>query len=179
MCETLSLSRLFSSEKNSFWHQILLHLEGGQSQVHKWCGMGMLTLQKLDLECLISKTTLPHFCEKPSVHKLYMCPVLTLWTWKQVSMSKLYAEYVLVSQDSFNRAKKWVQELQRQGMAANLSLFLQHCGKNSILSLGIVVSLGLHVLSIVSCDMQATQILWWLLLQTKLIWIQKERLRLR
>jgi hypothetical protein len=45
--------------------------------------------------------------------------------------------------------------------------------------LGIVVSLGLHVLSIVSCDMQATQTLWWLLLQTKLIWIQKERLRLR
>jgi 2',3'-cyclic-nucleotide 2'-phosphodiesterase (5'-nucleotidase family) len=74
-------------------------------------------------------------------------------------MSKLYAEYALVSQDSFNRAKKWVQELQRQGMAANLSLFLQHCGKNSILSLGIVVSLGLHVLSIVSCDMQATQTL--------------------
>ncbi|KAH9575030.1 hypothetical protein CY35_01G090700 [Sphagnum magellanicum] len=32
-----------------------------------------------------------------------------------VSMSMLYAEYVLVSQDSFNRAKKWVQELQRQG----------------------------------------------------------------
>ncbi len=55
-------------------------LRRAPSGTRSCCGMGMLKLRKLDLEYLISKTTLPHFCEKPSVHKLYMCPVLTLWT---------------------------------------------------------------------------------------------------
>ncbi len=102
-------------------------------------------------EYLISKTTLPYFCEKPSMVKLPSVDILNL---NQVSMSKLFTHLPnspMVWHDSFNRTKKWVQELQRQSMSLELNLFRQCYWKNYI-CLGIVSYLGLHVLNIVSCQ---------------------------
>jgi hypothetical protein len=101
------------------------------------------------------------------------------WTLKQVFQLKLLTHMLnVVWQDSFNRAKKWVQELQRQGTALDFTSFVQYCGQNWYSHIEQYINL-VSVLSMVGIGMQAIQILWWLLRQTRQIWTPKERSRLR
>lgn len=101
-------------------------------------------------EYLISKTTLPYFCEKPSMVKLPSVDILNLKASFNVKVVYPLLNSPMVWHDSFNRTKKWVQGLQRQSMSLELNLFQQCYWKNYI-CLGIVSCLGLHVFNIVSC----------------------------